>query len=96
MVLIFLKRQNTPETEALILKNEKYFRALIEKSTDMITLSTGDGEIIYLSPSVTKQFGYTLEDITSTPAFNFIHPLMMLQHFVEERNQLLKTPGENL
>ena len=54
--------------------NEKRYRTIIEKSNDMITLTTGDGKILYGSPSITKLFNYTQEELTHTLALDLVHP----------------------
>jgi PAS domain S-box-containing protein len=80
------------ETEELVLKNERRFRALIEHSADMKTLATRDGELLYISPSVTKVLGYTQEDLLSTVLFEFIHP-DEIDVFIEKRDNTMDRPG---
>jgi len=91
---LFENAKKQKATEELIVQNEKRFRALIEKSGDMIILSTVDGQMLYGSPSVTKLFGYTLEDIASASIANFIHRDDMVA-FVAKRDKILKTPGKS-
>ncbi|MDB5210307.1 MAG: hypothetical protein JWQ30_1134, partial [Sediminibacterium sp.] len=76
----------------LILANEKRFRALIENSTDMITLSSREGQVLYSSPSVRKVFGYSLKEIRDTLSANFVHP-DDIESYRENRNQILQNPG---
>lgn len=91
---LFEKSKIHLETEKLILQKEKHFRALIEKSSDMITLSTSEGKMIYISPSITKVLGYTLKDVNSIAAVNFVHPDDVAK-YSSERIELLKTPGKS-
>lgn len=75
-----------------IAKNEKRFRTLIEKSKDMITLTSSEGQILYASPSVTKLFGYTPEEIPTAVTSNFIHP-DDVKLYLEKRTQIQKIPN---
>ncbi len=76
----------------LILANEKRFRALIENSTDMITLSSREGQVLYSSPSVRKVFGYSLKEIRDIGYANFIHP-DDIEDYRENRTWILQSPG---
>ncbi len=55
-------------------RSEKLFRTLIEKSADMMTLALPDGKMLYISPSVTRITGFTLEEYQSRPGSDFVHP----------------------
>jgi PAS domain S-box-containing protein len=70
---IFEKEKKHKETEELVIQNEKRFRALSEKSTDMTTLSNNKGVLIYGSPSITKVLGYSMEEFLLKPFSEFIH-----------------------
>ncbi len=70
---IFEKAKKQAETEERIVHNEKRFRALIEKSTDLETLMNSDMQFIYCSPSVTKVFGYTQEEFLHKTTADFFH-----------------------
>lgn len=59
---------------AMLSGREKWFRSLIENSTDIITLLSADGTILYSSPSTTKILGYPLEEYIGKNVFDFIHP----------------------
>ncbi|MBV9229337.1 MAG: PAS domain-containing sensor histidine kinase [Chloroflexi bacterium] len=59
--------------EALI-RNEQFFRVLIEHSTDAITLITPDGTITYASPSTVQSTGYTPEELVGRNSFSLLHP----------------------
>ncbi|MEP7263997.1 MAG: PAS domain S-box protein [Bacteroidota bacterium] len=78
--------------EKLLALNEKRFRALIENGTDMISLSTKHGAMIYGSPSINKVFGYSAEEIQDSLVFNYIHP-DDIDAYIEKRNVILKIPG---
>ena len=57
-----------------ISKNEKYFRALIENSSDAITLMSETGNMMYQSPAVGRLLDFTLDEISTHPVFEFTHP----------------------
>jgi len=82
------------QTEALVENNERKFRALIEKSTDMKTLTNKEGNFIYASPNVLEVFGYTDEEYLNKPAASFFHP-DDLEDLIKNREKLLDTPGES-
>lgn len=50
------------------------FRALIEKSTDGISLVDTMGKVLYASPSVAKILGYTPEELVGKSGFPLVHP----------------------
>ncbi|PKQ46445.1 PAS domain-containing protein [Confluentibacter flavum] len=86
------KTKRHTQAEELIIKNEKLFRALIEKSTDMETLSTIDGKIFYASPSISKVLGYSLEEFLNTTPSDIIHPDNIPIVF-ENIQKILQSPG---
>lgn len=55
-------------------KNEKRFQALIEKSTDMLMLTSADGKIIYGSSAITNTLGYSIAEFKNKSAIEYIHP----------------------
>jgi PAS domain S-box-containing protein len=75
-------------------ESENRFRALIEKSEEMITLSTEDGKIIYGSPSIRKIFGYSADEVPHKFSFDLIHP-DDLKEFMKKRKKILTTPGKS-
>jgi PAS domain S-box-containing protein len=54
--------------------SEKRFRALIENSTDGITITNEDFVIVYESPAVKRMTGYSLIERGGTVLFDHIHP----------------------
>ncbi len=91
---VFEKEKVHRYTEELLIQNEKLFRALIEKSTDMITLSTLKGGVLYGSPSITNALGYTLKEYGSKSALDFINP-DDVHAFIYNRIDISKTPGKS-
>ncbi|MFT3795568.1 PAS domain S-box protein [Flavobacterium sp.] len=80
------------ETELLVLENEKRFRALIEKSTDMKTLASHDGKLLYGSPSISQTLGYDRANMRLASVYDFIHP-DDLEAFTQNRKRISKKPG---
>lgn len=56
------------------IQSEQLFRALIEQSTDAITLIDPDGTILYASPSTGQVTGYAPEELVEMNSFALIHP----------------------
>ncbi len=55
-------------------QNEKLFRAMVENTHDIISLSDKEGKIIYASPSFEKLIGYPLKDIVGRGNLTIMHP----------------------
>ncbi|WP_309640818.1 PAS domain S-box protein [Flavobacterium sp.] len=91
---LFEKAKKHKETEELVLQNERRFRALIEKSPDMQSLTNESGEIIYGSPSVSKVLGYPLKEYLNIKVLDFIHP-DDIATYIEKRNKITATPGKS-
>ena len=54
-------------------RREDRFRALIENSSDLITILGADGTLKYESPSVTRILGYQPDKLVGKNTFDFIH-----------------------
>lgn len=70
----FKKAALQKEIEMVAAKNDQRYRALIEKSNDLKTLTNKEGKLIYCSPSVLNTFGYSEEDFIGKAAMDFFHP----------------------
>jgi len=55
-------------------RSESRFRALLEHSSDIITVLAPDGSVCYNTPSVTGVLGYAPEELDGRRVFDFIHP----------------------
>ncbi|MEW6209190.1 MAG: PAS domain S-box protein [Acidobacteriota bacterium] len=62
------------QMEEALRDSERRFRLLIEGSSDIITILTGDGVIRYESPSIERILGYKPEDMIGRSAFDLMHP----------------------
>jgi PAS domain S-box-containing protein len=88
----FERTQKHQEAEARVIKNEKRFRALIENSADVKTLTSLAGQHLYASPAVHTILGYTPEEILAHNVFDMIHPEDVAD-FKESRQAITAIPG---
>ncbi len=91
---VFENAKRQIATDKKLLRGEALFRSLIEKSTDMKMLTSIEGNFIYGSPSVTRTFGYSKEEILEKSAFTFFHPDDLPDLF-KNRAIILETPGSS-
>lgn len=59
--------------EAKLLENERRFRALIENSSDAISLIDASGIVVYRSIASQRLLGYSNEEMIGKNCFSFIH-----------------------
>jgi PAS domain S-box-containing protein len=52
----------------------RLFRALIEYSSEMITMTSRTGEVLYQSPSVARLMGYSESELAGRNSFEMVHP----------------------
>jgi|GEM_PF-596131 PAS domain S-box-containing protein len=62
------------KAEEALRESERYFRALIENSTDIITILDAAGAIVYESPSLQQFLGYRPEELIGGNVFDYLHP----------------------
>lgn len=81
--------------EEVLLQSERRFRALIEHSSDVISVLDVAGVISYASPSTTRIVGYPLDDYLGRNIFELIHPddLSVSQSLII---RLLEYPDDNI
>jgi GAF domain-containing protein len=60
--------------EEAVARSEERFRALIEHSSDAVTLLDALGTILYTGPSTERVLGYESEELIGTDAFKLAHP----------------------
>src|SRR5260370_28504604 len=58
----------------LSMYSDQRFRALIEHSSDAISLLTADGTVTYASPSTMRVTGYSAEELVGRNGFTLLHP----------------------
>jgi PAS domain S-box-containing protein len=94
---------NTSETFKLMLEklteslemSERKFRTLIEKSHDMLTMVSAEGNMLYASPAVTRILGYTLSEYASVRTFALIHP-DDVEECMKKGQEVMSTPGKSV
>jgi PAS domain S-box-containing protein len=62
------------QTEEELRASERYFRSLIEDSSDLITVFDFDGTIRFESPSIEKIAGFKAEELIDRNVFEFCDP----------------------
>lgn len=80
------------QAEMALQNSEKRFRALIENSSDGITLLGANGTLVYASDSTQHVLGYSSEEIVGRDPMHLIHPddQVNIRDFLRE---LIGTPG---
>lgn len=58
----------------LLKESEDYFRSLMDNVSDVISILSFDGTIVYESASVEQVLGHRQSDIIGKNAFDFVHP----------------------
>lgn len=74
---------------------EKRYRALIEKSSDVIALFDSNGRFLYESPAATQILGYAVNELKGRNAFELVHP-DDLQSAAELFAQLVLAPASSV
>jgi PAS domain S-box-containing protein len=67
-------RRRHAETEAKLRQSEALFRLLADKVTDVISLSDVTGRRIYMSPSIERALGYSIEALRQMPTYSYVYP----------------------
>ncbi|MDI6740462.1 MAG: PAS domain S-box protein, partial [Candidatus Edwardsbacteria bacterium] len=74
-------------------RSEQHFRALIERSSEVITILDQNGVIRYKSPSVQRELGYDPGELVGRNVFDYIHPddapalLQTFSHFLQHSGE---------
>jgi PAS domain S-box-containing protein len=61
-------------TEDVLSESEARYRLLAENATDLISVTTPDGTLKYVSPAAEAILGYEPEVVVGRRAFEFVHP----------------------
>jgi diguanylate cyclase (GGDEF)-like protein/PAS domain S-box-containing protein len=62
------------QAEAALRRSEDRFRSLVQNSSDLMTVLSPDGTILWHSPSVERVLGYTPDALTGTSLYELVHP----------------------
>lgn len=81
------------QAEDVLQQSEAHFRALIEHSSDIITVLDLDGTVRFESPSFERLLGYQQHEIDGLVAFDFIHP-DDLPAVLQKFQLVVQRPGE--
>ena len=60
--------------EAAVRLEQSRFRALVESSTDGITVITSEGKMLYVSPAVGRILGRSVAELTGSVVLDYFHP----------------------
>lgn len=83
------------QAEQALQESEKRFRALIENSSDAITLLDAKGIALYDSPAAAGMLGYAAKDWIGHNVFTLVHPDDLPKTQALFQN-LIETPGAHL
>ncbi|ERM80739.1 hypothetical protein P872_21220 [Rhodonellum psychrophilum GCM71 = DSM 17998] len=78
--------------EEKLLRSEKRFKALVENGADAMIILEKNGNVNYVSPSITKVLGYTEEEAMQLNLFASIHP-EDVAGIVDKMEEVLANPG---
>ena len=76
-----------------LLEREHFYRAITERSSDIIAIIDAAPTVRYLSPSFEKVLGHRPADIIGTPGLQLVHPddlpraMQLLERLVNERRE---------
>lgn len=88
-------RREKHKVEEELIRSEMRFRALIEKGTEMKTLSSPDGRFLYASPSVTTTLGYDTNELLHKSIVDLVHEDDM-PTFLNNREGVIHAPGNSV
>jgi PAS domain S-box-containing protein len=71
------------EGERALIESEQRFRALVQNSSDVITVIDAEGTIRYVSPAVERLMGYRPEELVGKSIFYYVRP-----HNLEEAQNI--------
>jgi PAS domain S-box-containing protein/putative nucleotidyltransferase with HDIG domain len=80
--------------EAALRQSEEYYRSMIEKASDIISVMDLDGTTRYVSPSIERILGYKPEELLGKSGFDLVHPEDLKRLSArEDFAKVLGTPG---
>ena len=62
------------EAEEALRRSEERFKALVERSNDIVAIVSPDGTIEFINPTVQRVLGLSPDEMTGRSAFEFAHP----------------------
>ncbi len=76
-------------------QSEDRFKALIEKSNVTVAVTSTEGKILYVSPSVKYLLGFSQKDIIKNTGIDFIHP-EDIENVLSSYNDIANRPGSSV
>jgi PAS domain S-box-containing protein len=73
-------------------RGERWFRSLVQNSSDIMMILEADGNVRYVSPAVERVLGYRPEDLVGTLAFDHVHH-EDIEHVSKSLLETLQKPG---
>jgi diguanylate cyclase (GGDEF)-like protein/PAS domain S-box-containing protein len=73
-------------------RGERWFRSVIQNSSDVVMILEAEGTVRYVSPAVERVLGYQPEDLVGTLAFDHVHP-EDIEHTSKSLTETLEKPG---
>jgi diguanylate cyclase (GGDEF)-like protein/PAS domain S-box-containing protein len=73
-------------------RGERWFRSLIQNSSDVVMILEAEGTVRYVSPAVERVLGYQPEDLVGTLAFDHVHP-EDIEYMSKSFAEALEKPG---
>jgi PAS domain S-box-containing protein len=66
--------EDEPTLEEDSTRDSDWYRRLVEEVNDLVTVVDTDGTITYVSPAVTRVFGYEPDELIGHTGYEFVHP----------------------
>ncbi|MEP7166100.1 MAG: PAS domain S-box protein, partial [Ferruginibacter sp.] len=78
-----------------VIRNEKYYRALIENGADAVVVMSAEGKPLYASPAVQKVLGYTEEEAMLLDLSLLTHP-EDISLVSSQMKEVIASPGKTI
>ena len=95
MSILGKKRIVPSRAQEVLAQSDALFRALVDKSSDIMVLANAEGTLTYVSSSITRIMGYRPEELVGSDSLALVHPddLPMMQQVSEA---IHGTPGKSV
>jgi PAS domain S-box-containing protein len=87
-----LAEESLRKQDEVLSRNEAYFRSLIEKASDMITILDPDGIMSYCGPSIEHVLGYAPAELIGRNVFELVHA-NDLPAVMDTFTHIIRNPG---
>jgi diguanylate cyclase (GGDEF)-like protein/PAS domain S-box-containing protein len=62
------------QAQESLANRERWFRSIVTDALELLTVRSPDAAFVYVSPSVERIFGYTVEEYSAIPIHEIVHP----------------------